>query len=121
LPTPDVAEAPCVRATPGDAASPIVFMHGVGLGVFPYLGFVWKLLTAFRGTHNWLWTRVPCHVGSGLKLKNARTPHPLFGRPGGQIAVPVSDLRVSGTHCHRCAGASHVCCGLQGGRSSCWR
>lgn len=28
---------------------PIVFLHGVGFGVFPYLGFVWKLLRAFPG------------------------------------------------------------------------
>ena len=27
---------------------PICFLHGVGFGVFPYLGFVWKLLTAFN-------------------------------------------------------------------------
>ena len=29
--------------------TPLVFMHGVGFGIFPYLGFVWKLLRAFPG------------------------------------------------------------------------
>jgi hypothetical protein len=28
---------------------PLVFLHGVGFGVLPYLGWVWKLLTAFPG------------------------------------------------------------------------
>jgi hypothetical protein len=33
----------------GPLKVPFVFMHGVGLGVFPYLGFVSKLLRAFPG------------------------------------------------------------------------
>jgi hypothetical protein len=39
--------------------TPLVFMHGVGFGVFPYLGFVWKLLAAFPGA---LATAVSCSV-----------------------------------------------------------
>jgi hypothetical protein len=34
------------------AKAPLVFMHGVGFGVFPYLGFVLKLLRAFPGVHH---------------------------------------------------------------------
>lgn len=54
----EVQSAPKSASSPGDGGLdgsprgplPIVFMHGVGLGVFPYLGFVRKLLLAFRGT-----------------------------------------------------------------------
>ena len=27
--------------------APIVFLHGVGLGVLPYVGFIWKVLSIF--------------------------------------------------------------------------
>lgn len=37
-------------AGPRRGRKPIVFLHGVGFGVFPYLGFVWKLLRAFPGS-----------------------------------------------------------------------
>lgn len=33
----------------GEQKKPLVFLHGVGFGVLPYLGWVWKLLTAFPG------------------------------------------------------------------------
>ena len=34
---------------PGESKQPLVFLHGVGFGVLPYLGWVWKLLRAFPG------------------------------------------------------------------------
>eukprot|EP00892_Ulva_mutabilis_P009709 jgi/Ulvmu1/710/UM010_0082.1 len=43
----DVAGRP--EPGPRRGREPIVFLHGVGFGVFPYLGFVWKLLRAFPG------------------------------------------------------------------------
>ena len=33
----------------GEQKQPLVFLHGVGFGVLPYLGWVWKLLKAFPG------------------------------------------------------------------------
>lgn len=58
-------------APPGPQRSglkPIVFLHGVGFGVFPYLGFVWKLLRAFPGADHQAQshTAAPTHVRTCL-------------------------------------------------------
>lgn len=37
------------QASLPDSKTPLVFLHGVGFGVFPYLGFVRKLMLAFQG------------------------------------------------------------------------
>lgn len=50
-------------APPGAQRSslkPIVFLHGVGFGVFPYLGFVWKLLRAFPGADHHIQKTTRC-------------------------------------------------------------
>lgn len=60
--------------------APLVFMHGVGFGVMPYLGFVRKLLHAFQGAHLLCyahWRRMLRHVscllnGSMLDLESLR-------------------------------------------------
>ena len=43
--------APPVEPQPAQQ-TPLVFLHGVGFGIFPYLGFVRRLLNAFAGAHH---------------------------------------------------------------------
>jgi pimeloyl-ACP methyl ester carboxylesterase len=34
---------------PASTKTPVTFLHGVGLGMLPYLAFLWAILRAFRG------------------------------------------------------------------------
>lgn len=46
---PSVSQCNGARQKQSDEKQPLVFLHGVGFGVLPYLGWVWKLLRAFPG------------------------------------------------------------------------
>jgi hypothetical protein len=49
---------------------PIVFIHGVGLGIFPYLGLVWQIVRSHGAARDVLLLEVP-HVALGAAPRRA--------------------------------------------------